>query len=78
MNSCWIALEKWFTLVSKKYKDSRYIEFWKYSITHGYDNYAIVNYFSWFPENSITDYVIGKNMELYEYDLLYKTLTDTL
>lgn len=75
MNSCWIALENWFTLISKKYKDSRYIEFWEYSITHGYDNYATVNYFSWFPENSITDYVTGKSIEIYEE---FKTLTDTL
>ena len=73
MNSCWIALEDWFTLVSKKFKDSRYIEFWEYSITLGYDNYHTVNYFSWFPENSITDYVTDKNMvKLYEE---FKTLT---
>ena len=73
MNSCWIALENWFTLISKKFKDSRYIEFWRYSITLGYDNYSNVTYFSWFPENSITDYVTDKNMvKLYEE---FKTLT---
>ena len=66
MNSCWIALENWFTLISKKYKDSRYIEFWQYSITRGYDNYVVVTYFNWFPENSITDYVNGKHIDLYK------------
>jgi hypothetical protein len=66
MIKCWIALENWFTLVSKKYIDCRYIEFWEYSITSGYDNYAAVTYFHWFPDHSITDYVNGKNIDLYK------------
>ena len=61
-----LTFKAWFKLIYYKYTFPNYFRFWEEALTESYDCASQLTYFHWFPDHSITDYVNGKYLDLYE------------